>query len=525
MSERFDVIVVGTGFGGSVAACRLAEAGFRVAVLERGGFVSQDSPLFWRPERGQLGRHDIRARGDVIPWLGAGLGGGSHVYGGALARRDTFKDIHPDIGRDEMEHHYTEAERMLGATDTHDPDPAPADGHFKLGYSFAGDDGNPYEQGEYFDNRHGVVQKTWDPQAQALLGGDLWTKNTLDRNYLAVAIARGASVFTHRQADLVWKGIDGFHVVARHPIERGKDTHYVARALVLSAGALGSTVLLLRNNIYGISPALGTRYSTNGDYLSLALPHWGRALAAWAGVAAAGTGLLAGDNQFAYLGLALYYASALWGNRVQPDKGTLIQGAYWRLGDTYAEVARYPTPGRTLLWSLFRRFKRIERPYAVARLVGDLADLVPPLGAIAKSWPVPLVTMGRDPALGKIFIDARGQARVEIDLKQNAGYYRDARKLGRHTARLMGALWLPNIPKFLLGKQEITHNLGGCPMGTDWTHSVVDSHGRAHKVPGLSVLDGSILPCAIGPNPSLTITALAERGVKRLVSDLKEGRY
>ena len=103
-ADEVDVVVIGSGFGGSVAALRFAEAGHRVVVLERGNHVSRstfevDFDALWKPERGSYGMHDIRSRGrNLIPWVGAAVGGGAPGFAGPRKRRAAFAGS-PPAGR------------------------------------------------------------------------------------------------------------------------------------------------------------------------------------------------------------------------------------------------------------------------------------------------------------------------------------------------------------------------------------------------------------------------------------------
>src|SRR5689334_1503104 len=116
-----DVVVIGSGFGGAVAALRFAEAGERVVVLERGDHVSRDKfqadfDFFWQPRRAAFGMHDLQARGDnIIPWVGAAVGGGSHVYAGALKRRADFSGFPAAVASAEMSRWYERAETIMAA--------------------------------------------------------------------------------------------------------------------------------------------------------------------------------------------------------------------------------------------------------------------------------------------------------------------------------------------------------------------------------------------------------------------------
>ncbi len=109
---------------------------------------------------------------------------------------------------------------------------------------------------------------------------------------------------------------------------------------------------------------------------------------------------------------------------------------------------------------------------------------------------------------------------IDYDARANAAFYAYLERLGRLVAREVGALWLPDLPYRLTGLAEVPHNLGGVPMGASPVDGVVDHAGRVFGYENLVVLDGSIVPLSIGPNPALTIAALAERGMDVVLEQL-----
>ncbi|MEN8143560.1 MAG: FAD-binding protein, partial [Gemmatimonadota bacterium] len=225
-----DIVVIGSGFGGSVAALRFSEAGHSVIVIERGDWICRenfepDFDAFWNPRRHRFGMNELRQRGrNIIPWLGAAVGGGSHVYAGTLKRRDTFSGFPGAIQLAEMQEFYSRAEEVLDAQRYPDYPPysdvratqllySIADqleetcgdlleewGPINLGISFAPPGAEP---GSEFVNKHGARQRYSDPREQSLLGGDIGTKNSLDRNYLFLAQKLGAEVHALCSADRI----------------------------------------------------------------------------------------------------------------------------------------------------------------------------------------------------------------------------------------------------------------------------------------------------------------------------------
>lgn len=575
-----DVAVIGSGFGGSVAALRFAESGRRVLVLERGDVVDSatfepDLDMFWIPERQRFGMNAFRFRGrNIVAWTGAAVGGGSHVYAGSLKRVVDFSGFPAAIAGDDMAAYYRRGEDMLAATEYPDYPPysdvrctelllraggrlageepglVESAGRIRLGISFAPPGTEP---GAVFTNRFGVEQRYADPRDQSILGGDIGSKNSLDRNYLAAASDLGARVEAMCEVDRLrplpgggweieadrWSREErlGPRLRRRWALrpERPSDRRerFTARHVVVAAGAVGSTELLLRNRdvhgtLDGISDRLGTRYTTNGDTLSLLLPADGLVLG-WTGFALAALGARRRSPALMASGLAVHYAGMLRARRsYDPDLGpTNSDYVRFRAEDgtpqgVYIEGGRYPNPGRWAIGAALAavggyrpgRYRQIARVTSVGR------QWIPPFNLLARTLPIPLLTMGRDAAVGRISLDASGEATIDIDLDRNDAYFAYTDRLARLVAGAAGARWLANPVLRHLRVVEVPHNLGGAPMGDDRSTGVVDHAGRVFGVDDLVVLDGSIVPRSLGPNPALTIVALAERALEHLVAQL-----
>jgi len=578
--DETDVLVIGSGFGGSVAALRFAEAGHRVVVLERGDHVSRakfqaDLDFFWMPKRNAYGMHDLRARGKpIIPWLGAAVGGGSHVYAGTMKRRDDWDGFPAPIGASDMPGYYDRAEHMMGATRYPDwepyksvratalmleagarlkqerPDLVEDAGPINLAISFAPPGTEP---GTEFTNAHGARQRYYDPREQSILGGDIDTKNSLDRNYLwrAQHAKTPAQILPLCEADRIERTSDGRWRVeyAKHaplvgwPAFRSRWLPFaatitparatiIAKHLVVAAGAIGSSELLLRqrdvHHTLDVGPTLGHRYTTNGDYLTLLIPFRGLFLS-WAGFVAAIVCVFLGLWIAAGVALAAYYAGLLISKApVDPDIGTTnsdnvrFKGRDGRSQGAYIESGRYPTPGRTLDAIVTSAFRGVYAPTtfrALAPVRRVIRWLIPPFGALARTYPIPLLSMGRDDAFGTFKI-VDGEVVIDYDTAANRDFYKYLDSLGRMLAKAARAYWLPHVPYKLLGRMEVPHNQGGVPMGDDASSGVVDHAGRVFGHDDLMVLDGSIIPVSVGPNPALTILALSERAMEIVLAQL-----
>ena len=317
-APHFDAIIVGSGFGGSVMAYRLAEAGLQVCLLERGRAYPPDSfphspyklrESFWNPKGGFHGLYDFWSFHRIQALVASGLGGGSLIYANVLLRKDErwfvkeAEDGYENwpVTRANLEPHYDRVEQMLR------PQPYPFD-HApynatpktqafreaaqkigmepffpNLAVTFAneGDAPVPGEPiREAFANLHGRTRQTCRLCGECDLGCNYGSKNTFDYTYLSEAKRRGAAVRTGCEVKSFQPLAGGGYSVrylehsTQADLEEGSELRTMtADKLVLTAGTLGSTYLLLKNRsaFPRLSSTLGTRFCGNGDYLSFAI--------------------------------------------------------------------------------------------------------------------------------------------------------------------------------------------------------------------------------------------------------------
>jgi cholesterol oxidase len=512
----YDVVVVGTGFGGAVAACRLAQAGVEVAVLERGlRFPPGSFPrhlvgrggLLW--DRGE-GLYDVRPLNDMLVVQAAGYGGGSLVYANVQMRppADLFDRGWPSsYSRTQLDPYYDLVAEMLDVTpirpappDAGSPDKTRAivdasraigrtDQTFlpNLAVTFEGS-GEPPEP-----NRFGAPQSGCIHCGECIIGCNVGAKNTLDLNYLAEAERNGAEVATSTEVVGLAPTSDGFRLDYRDPADGEVRRHVDARSVFLCMGAVNTTELLLRcrdqfQTLPGLSSKLGEGYSGNGDFLAFAV----------------------GTSE-----------------DVMPSRGPTITTA--RIHDRVIDGERrwfvveeggYPSELASLLPFL--------DPSRLTHLAErELDDHIVPHSAravrrtaehLANDDTAVMLLMGRDRADGRIeLVGSDRQLHVRWDTSANLPLYAaEAAASGELAAALGGRLRLP-VTWRLLGQPVAVHNLGGCPMADDPARGVVDPDGRVFGYPGLHVLDGSILPSATGVNPSHTIAAVAERCIEEAI--------
>ncbi|MQS17032.1 GMC family oxidoreductase [Streptomyces kaniharaensis] len=558
-----DVVVVGSGFGGSVAAYRLAEGGRSVVVLERGrpyppgGFARSPAAMarnFWDPSEGLYGLFDVWSFRGLEGVVSSGLGGGSLIYANVLLRKDEKWFVqesplpgggyeHWPISRADLDPHYDRVERMLGATPYPYRDTAKTrameEAADRLGLraerppiavTFAPRPGGepvpgaPVPEPEY-GNVHGLPRSTCRLCGECDVGCNFGAKNTLDHTYLSAARHHGADLRTRCEVrGFAPRPGGGWEVryVVHDPAREGHPTatdrlplrRIGCRRLILAAGTFGSTYLLLRNRggLPGISPALGTRFSGNGDLLGLVLE---------ATDGAAGRGPRRLDSSTGpVITTAVRVGDELDGDG-STGRGFYVEDAgYPAFVDWLAEEAQIPGDlRRTVAFGVDRlraRFARTRQSHLSRQL-----SLLLGSGVFSESA-LPLLGMGRDVPDGRMSL-AGGFLEVDWTVETSLRYFERVRSTMRALAEELGGEFVDN-PLWWAHRVITVHPLGGAPMGRHPTEGVCDSHGEVFGLPGLYVLDGSALPGPVGANPSLTIAAFADRACDHILTDTSAPR-
>jgi cholesterol oxidase len=551
-TEHVDVVVVGSGFGGSVAAYRLAEAGLSVVVLERGrsyppgAFArsrSQMSRAFWDPDADLYGMFDVWGFRGFDSVVASGLGGGSLIYANVLLRKDErwFVREQPlprggheswPLTRADLDPHYDVVERMLGATPypLHHPayrgtqkTQALRDAAAELGLewrlpplavSFAPEPGADPGLGlpivdPPYGNLHGRPRRTCRLCGECDIGCNDGAKNSLDHTYLSAARHHGADLRPLHEVRALRPRDGGGYVVdhVRHDPERG--TRGAVRTitcdrLVLAAGTYGTARLLLRHRAAfpGLSDALGTRFSGNGDLLTF---------------------LLKAKDRERVRPLDASFGPVITSTIRLPDeldgvpgagRGAYIQdGGYPDFVGWLVEVANPADEivrmGRFLLTrfrSFFERAPDTNLSKEISELIGD--------GALSVSS-LPLLGMGRDVADGVLRLRG-GRLDVQWSTATSKAYFERVRATMRRIADVLGAEYADN-PTWFRKRIITVHPVGGAPMGRHPGEGVCDAYGEVFGFPGLYIADGSAMPGPVGPNPALTIAAFADRLCSRLL--------
>jgi cholesterol oxidase len=520
----YDVIVIGSGFGGSVAALRLTEKGYRVAVLEAGRrFEDAAYPrtswdvrnFLWAPALGCKGIQRIHLLRNVIILAGAGVGGGSLVYANTLYRPgDAFYQdrqwAHIADWKAELEPYYDQAERMLGVV--RNPTMTAADeilrevaqdmgvgGTFELAPVgvFFGRDGQLEPGVEADDPYFGGA----GPRRRGCLqGGDCMTgcwhnaKNSLVKNYLYLAEQAGAVVHPETTARSIRPLSDGYAVdVVRTGAWRASRTRQTVTAshVVLASGTWGTQQLLHRMRAHGTLPGLSARL-----------------------------GALTRTNSEALVGVL----SALRDRRERDfSRGIAITSSIHPDPDTHIEPVRYGRGSNamgllsTLLTDGGGRLPPAARWLAeAARHPGRLVSLYGGMNHWSERAIIGLTMQALDNSI-TVYPKRTWLGRTKLTSRQGHGppapsWIPVANETMRRIAARIGGFPLGSIGE-VAGKPMTAHFIGGCVIGETAAAGVVDGYQRVFGHPGLHVLDGSAISANLGVNPALTITAQAERAL------------
>ena len=549
-NEHFDVVVVGSGFGGSVAAYELAEAGLKVCLFERGRryppgtfarSAAEVSRTLWDPSEGLHGLFDLWSFRRTDALVSAGLGGGSLIYANVLLPMDRewfYSQIPGQEARpwpvtlDDLEPHYASVNDMIkprlypesyvavtpktqrfawAATETkNELRPAP------LAITFGKDPAIP----EVFDpgnNIHGVPRISCRRTGQCDVGCNSGSKNSLDLTYLSNISEENASIFTDcevktfKRADGAWEiGYVHHDPPPQRRVRTIKPTPRVvhARALVMAAGTFGTNFLLMKNrpSLPALSDRLGHGFSGNGDFLGY-LTRGAEAVGPATGPVITST-IRRGD-----------WADHPNGHRpVDAALGHYVQdGGYPGLMEWLTELT--PPTGlvrraTSLTVARLRQYLTGTTPANVSKKVALLLD-----EGRQSANVMPLLAMGRDAPDSTLRLK-----QGFLDLEQGPGsaeYVRQVRGTLEGLSEAMHANYHDYMSRFF-SRFITVHPLGGAAMAASPEAGVVDEYGRAfgYEEDHLLVVDGAALPGPVGPNPALTIAAVARRSSRQLIADL-----
>ena len=511
-TRDFDVVVIGSGFGGSVAALRLTEKNYKVAILEAGKrFSDKDFPkTSWRlrkflfmPRLGLNGIQRIHVLPDVLVLAGAGVGGGSLVYANTLYKPPAsyFEDKQwRDITNwdQELSPWYDQASRMLGVAQN--PYFSASDKAMKqvadqmgVGHTF-----KLAPLGVYFGDGVGVKSK--DPffggvgpdRSGCLQCGACMTgcrhnaKNTLPKNYLGLAESAGAKVFPEHTVTKVEQLADGSWVVTARKSSAwfGKKRKFTAANVVIAAGTYNTQKLLHKMKITGVLPKIS-------DYL----------------------GKLSRTNSEALTG------SIMPKGGTDFSKGSAITSSFFPDDHTHVEPVRYGKGSNFmgLLQTVMTDGEKIRdrRKQWLRQVITKPSLLLKILDV--RQWSertvVALIMQNVDSAIS--VSSKRGLFGFRLTSKNdsltpNATYIPAANEVARRIAENNGGIAGGHIGD-LVNAPFTAHFVGGCVIGESIQTGVIDPYHRVYNYPTLHIVDGASVTANLGVNPSLTITAQAER--------------
>lgn len=522
--KTFDVVVVGSGFGGAVTAARLAQAGKTVLVLERGREWTPESyprgpDDHWWFDHHAPHKHngwmDLHYFGDMAVATGAGVGGGSLIYGNisVVPPESAFEQHWPsDITFKKLQPYYEKTGRMLTPREIPDGQEPPRYHALKKGAEAVGagsrfrklplavtfregsEKPDPTEQQKLKPNKFGALQGECNHCGFCCAGCPVQAKNTLDLNYLALARHHGAVIRPmHVVSDirpLKQAGEDTLWQVSGHNVADGDSVPFAveAKQIILAAGSLGSTELLLRarditGSLPNLSSQLGKHWSSNGDFITFSTHDEAMHITRGPTISAAIDYLDGGLNG---------------------SKAFIEDGALGDLPTTFLTGSLKKMYG----WFSWRYWR-----LALRRLIGKASTHE--TGKHLVTWFAQAVDasngvlhLGRPwwrPFWGKKLL------KLDWNIRPSEKTFDDIHELHRKLAEANQARHFFTPPTWTLFKDLITpHPLGGCRMADSIETGVVNSRGEVFGYRGLFVADGSIIPYAIGLNPSRTIAALAE---------------
>ena len=523
--EIWDAVVVGSGFGGSVSALRLAEKGYRVLVVEAGKrWRNRDFPRtnwnvrksLWAPALGLHGILRISLLRHAMILSGAGVGGGSLVYGNTLlvppdkawadrqwAELDDWTAVMPE--------HYRTAQYMLGVTTT--PEMRPADHRLHEASTALGEGKaagfRPTRVGVFFGEGESPDEALRDPYFQGegperkpcvrcgacMVGCPHGSKNTLDKNYLHFAERLGARVIPERRVTALRRIGDPDDAAGWWELDTERSTAWLrkdrrtikARRVVLSAGALGTSRLLLRCRKQGLLPRLSERVGSFVRTNSEAI-----------------IAVLCGDDTNYGEGIAITSSLDL-------SDGTHVEVVTYNEGSdalSFLSTLMVDGGGRIPRWLRFIP-TALRRPWQFLRSLW-------PFGWARRT--IILLCMQTDD--NALELRLSGNSRLVSSLAAGSRhiptYIPAAHELARAMAEQTGGIPLGSIFEVTFDTPTTAHILGGAAMGPDPERGVIDADNRVFGYRDLYVVDGSMIGANLGVNPSLTITALAERAMAKI---------
>jgi cholesterol oxidase len=504
--NRYDVVVVGSGFGGSITALRLAQAGKSVAVLERGRRyspgqfprdVTRTDELFWRHssrEKAQ-GLYDVRFLSGIGTVAASGVGGGSLIYANIHVRPDAvvFEDPRwpKSYTRASLEPYYDKVAKELSLA------PVPESislrkrnvlrrAALRMGRQVF----DPPEAVSWTESP-GPGRQACRLCAECEFGCQYGAKHTMDQTYLARAEALGAQVLPRMLVSHVEPAPGGGYRVHCQDLATGQRRTVEGTRVVLSAGTLGTVELLLRSRdkartLPRLSQRLGHGYSGNGDFLG-SIMNSREDLEPWVGPDVS-TVMRFFDAEPSFTLAAPTFNKPVMEvltGMGQPRLGAFLQGV------------------GAPLWPFLM-------PVLNTAFAKGLLSR-PPRNSADPARMTNLFAIGRDNANGRMGLKGN-QLDVEWNFaEENQALVQRMQAAMREVALQYGGTYAPLVTWQLFQRPITVHSLGGAHLAESPERGVVSTEGEVFNYPGLHVADGSVIPTSIGFHPVMTISAVSER--------------
>jgi len=509
----FDYIVIGSGFGGSVSALRLAQKGYRVGILEKGKeWENKDFPKtswnikknLWLPRLGCYGIQMLTLFKHAFILHGGGVGGGSLVYANQLLippdRVFESRDWCIENAKKVLLPFYETARKMLGANKS--PQVGKADVLLKqVGIEMTGKDtfhkndvgiffGEPDKtvSDPYFDGK-GPDRTGCTFCGACMIGCPKGAKNTLDKNYLYLAKGLGAKIIPQTYVTGVRQVHEGYEVITQKTTGLLRnEKKYTAKGVVFSGGVIGTIELLNKCKDDGLLPNISDEL---GNFVR--------------------------TNSEALIGVTSKDKTTNWNDQIAitsgiyPDDTTHIEIVRLNKGsDTLFNLLTLMSDGGGE-WPRWVQFlgNIIKHPLRFIRLLWPLGKAASTSVLLVMQTDKNHLTLKYKPRWWRF---GRKSINSEIPegFERAPTYIPVANETARRLAKKMDGIPLSSFPEVVMNMSTTAHILGGCCMGDSQKTGVVSSKGELFNYPNLYVADGSVVSANLGVNPSLTITALSE---------------
>lgn len=535
-TQKVDVVVVGSGYGGAVTAARLAASGARVFILERGQeWLPGDFPenltslLGATRDVDPMGLFDMYMPkdSDMDIISASGVGGTSLINAAISTRPEPFvfeQREWPEVLRalsadGTLARYYDKAAGVLSPNQYVGPDPMKVEMHRAMS-------GRRQRQLSYLplnitykeamrgDPKHPVQGHECSLCGNCTTGCNVGAKGTLQTNYLPRATAAGAMIFAGIEVDRVEQTRGTWRIHYNALSAKSKQAKSIeCDHVIIAGGSLGSTEIMMRSGDAGLrlSEQLGTRVSANGDIMGFCYN---------------------GDFPTNLLGEPHAHASGTVGNalmsyidyRGEHALGPDIQDRFLLLEGTIpVSLANTVAKALAALAVTFSQQLSDDQHDRIRRDVAD-ANVFAPDGALAHS--TVYLACGHDDSAGRYVYSKGGRPQIVWKTVVDSRFHKTIEAEMREYTKLRGGYYIANPRTALFGKRVVVpHPLGGCPMAENVATGVVDHLGRvfdpsgAGVYRGLHILDGSIIPRSLGVTPLLTISALAERSAEDIAAN------